>query len=132
MYRPDWLDNSSQRLSAGMAGSTRQLEDGASSQTVGDGRLSPPVTSLSKGGGAIRSMGEKFSANPVTGTSSMMVPIGMSPGRSGFDPELSLSYDSGSGNGPLSGFGWSLSLPGITRKTYKGLPTYQVAISRSY
>jgi hypothetical protein len=34
-----------------------------------------------------------------------------------------LSYDSGAGNGPF-GFGWSLSLPSIIRKTDKGLPKY--------
>jgi RHS repeat-associated protein len=71
-------------------------------------------------------MGEKFGANPVTGTASMTVPIPTSPGRAGFGPQLSLSYDSGSGNGPF-GFGWSLSLPSITRKTDKGLPQYDDA-----
>ena len=45
-------------------------------------------------------------------------------GRSGFGPQLSLSYDSGTGNGPF-GMGWSLSLPAITRKTDKGLPRYR-------
>jgi len=82
-----------------------------------------PAISLPKGGGAIRGIGEKFAANPVTGTGSMSVPIATSPGRSGFGPQLSLSYDSGAGNGPF-GFGWSLSLPSITRKTDKGLPQY--------
>jgi RHS repeat-associated protein len=69
-------------------------------------------------------MGEKFAANPVTGSGSMTVPIATSPGRSGFGPQLSLSYDSGAGNGPF-GFGWSLALPAITRKTDKGLPRYR-------
>lgn len=82
-----------------------------------------PSISLLKGGGAIRGIGEKFTANPVTGTGSMSVPITTSPGRSGFGPQLSLSYDSGGGNGAF-GFGWSLSLPNITRKTDKGLPLY--------
>jgi RHS repeat-associated protein len=82
-----------------------------------------PSISLPKGGGAIRGMGEKFAANSVTGTGSMSVPIATSPGRSGFGPQLSLSYDSGAGNGPF-GFGWSLSLPSITRKTDKGIPQY--------
>ena len=82
-----------------------------------------PSISLPKGGGAIRGIGEKFAANPVTGTGSMTVPIATSPGRSGFGPQLSLSYDSGAGNGPF-GFGWNLSLPSITRKTDKGLPRY--------
>src|SRR6266568_2916393 len=82
-----------------------------------------PAISLPKGGGAIRGIGEKFGANPVTGTGSMTVPIATSPGRSGFGPQLSLSYDSGAGNGPF-GLGWNLSLPAITRKTDKGLPRY--------
>src|SRR5207248_5931947 len=89
----------------------------------GNNQLSIPSISLPKGGGAIRGIGEKFAANPVTGTGSMTVPIATSPGRSGFGPQLSLSYDSGAGNGPF-GFGWSLSLPSITRKTDKGLPRY--------
>ena len=71
-------------------------------------------------------MGEKFAANPVTGTGSLSIPIYTSPGRSGFGPQLSLSYDSGAGNGPF-GFGWGLSLPAITRKTDKGLPKYRDA-----
>ena len=83
----------------------------------------PPAVSLPKGGGAIRGMGEKFAANLVTGTGSMSVRIATSPGRSGFGPHLAISYDSGAGNGPF-GFGWSLSLPAITRKTDKGLPRY--------
>ena len=83
-----------------------------------------PKISLPKGGGAIRGIGEKFTANPVTGTGSLNVPIYTSPGRSGFGPKLSLSYDSGSPNG-IFGYGWSLDLPSITRKTDKGLPQYQ-------
>jgi hypothetical protein len=86
--------------------------------------LSAPVISLPKGGGAISGMGEKFGANPVTGTASMTIPIATSPGRSGFGPQLALAYDSGSGNGPF-GFGWSLSLPNVSRKTSKGLPQYR-------
>ena len=89
-------------------------------------RLNPPQVALPKGGGAIRSMGEKFSVNAVTGTAALTVPISLSPGRSGFGPERSLSYDSGSGNGPF-GFGWQLGLPTIRRKTDKGLPRYNDA-----
>lgn len=97
---------------------------GDAGETTANQRLiSPPTISLPKGGGAIRGMGEKFAANPVTGTGSLTVPIATSPERSGFGPQLTLSYDSGAGNGPF-GFGWSLSLPSITRKTDKGLPLY--------
>lgn len=82
-----------------------------------------PAITLPKGGDAIRGMGEKFAANPVTGTGSLTVPVYTSPGRSGFGPQLSLSYGSGAGNGPF-GLGWSLSLLSITRKTEKGIPKY--------
>ena len=92
----------------------------------GQQSFSAPAISLPKGGGAIRGIGEKFAANPVTGTGSMTVPIASSPSRSGFGPQLSLSYDSGAGNGPF-GIGWNLSLPSITRKTDKGLPRYHDA-----
>ncbi len=79
---------------------------------------------LPKGGGAIRGIGEKFQANAVTGSGSFSVPLPVSPGRGGFSPSLSLSYDSGSGNSPF-GLGWNMDLPSITRKTAKGLPKYQ-------
>jgi RHS repeat-associated protein len=85
--------------------------------------VSAPQVSLPKGGGAIRGIGEKFGTNPVSGTGSMSVPIAASPGRSGFGPQLALSYDAGAGNG-VFGFGWSMSIPSITRKTDKGLPQY--------
>ena len=89
----------------------------------GKAHSSAPVLSLPKGGGAIRDIGEKFDVNPTTGTASFSVPIALSPGRAGFGPQLSISYNSGSGNGPF-GLGWGLSLQAITRKTDKGLPRY--------
>ncbi|EKU98243.1 RHS repeat-associated core domain protein [Leptolyngbya sp. PCC 7375] len=88
------------------------------------GYYSPPAAvELPKGGGAIRGIGEKFSVNPITGTGSLSIPIFSTPGRAGFSPQLSLSYDSGAGNGAF-GLGWNLSIPSITRKTDKGLPRY--------
>ena len=86
-------------------------------------QFTAPQIALPKGGGAIRGIGEKFAANAVTGTGSLTIPIALSPGRSGFGPQLSLTYDSGSGNGPF-GMGCVLSLPAIARKTDKGLPQY--------
>jgi len=100
--------------------------DNTKPRSDGEQKPATPSISLPKGGGAIRGMGEKFAGNPVTGMGSMSVPLATSPGRSGFGPQLSLSYDSGSGNGPF-GFGWSLSVPAITRKTDKGLPLYRDA-----
>src|SRR4051812_4355780 len=77
-----------------------------------------PQVTMPKGGGAIRGMGEKFTVNAATGTGSMVIPIATSPGRGGVSPQLSLSYDSGSGNG-IFGFGWSPAIPSIARKTDK-------------
>ena len=100
--------------------SPRGEQRGASDEKFG---VTAPSITLPKGGGAISGIGEKFAANPVTGTGSMTVPVFTSPGRSGFGPQLSLSYDSGAGNGPF-GFGWNLSIPSISRRTDKGLPKY--------
>ncbi|MGH8510412.1 MAG: SpvB/TcaC N-terminal domain-containing protein, partial [Gammaproteobacteria bacterium] len=105
----------------------RSGQGNAGREAEGNGTpFGAPSISLPKGGGAIRGIGEKFAANPVTGTGSLSIPIATSPGRLGFGPQLSLSYDSGAGNGWF-GFGWSLSLPSITRKTDKGLPRYRDA-----
>jgi RHS repeat-associated protein len=96
--------------------------DSASSDAASP--FSAPQINLPKGGGAIRGIGEKFAANAATGTGSFSVPIALSAGRSGFGPQISLSYDSGSSNGPV-GMGCAFSLPSITRKTDKGLPRFQ-------
>ena len=107
-------------------------ENGATGDKGGNGAgaeaspFTPPQISLPKGGGAIRGIDEKFAANPVTGTGSLSIPIATSPGRSGFGPQLSLTYDSGHSNG-IFGMGFSLSLPSISRRTDKGLPRYRDA-----
>jgi hypothetical protein len=79
--------------------------------------------SLPKGGGAIKGIGETFQPNLFGGTGNFSVPIFASPGRNGFGPQLTPQYSTGNGNGPF-GLGWQLSIPRITRKTEKGLPTY--------
>ena len=81
------------------------------------------VISLPKGGGAIKGIGETFQPNLFSGTGNHAIPLAMSPGRNGFGPTLALAYSSGNGNG-LFGLGWQLAIPRITRKTEKGLPTY--------
>ncbi|WP_306795319.1 SpvB/TcaC N-terminal domain-containing protein, partial [Cohnella sp. GbtcB17] len=102
-----------------MAENKRYEQDGGGRPPGG-----APAVSLPKGGGAIRGIGETFAANPASGTGTFTVPLPLSPGRSGFGPRLDLTYDSGAGNGPF-GYGWSLSLPYISRKTEKGLPVYR-------
>jgi RHS repeat-associated protein len=104
-----------------------QLDSGiAAASTRSDATgftVAAPQLTLPKGGGAIRGIGEKFDNNPVTGTGTASIPIATSPGRSGFGPALSLSYDSGSGNSAY-GFGWSLNTPHFSRRTDRGLPQY--------
>ncbi len=113
------------RQSSSLSSAGTQSHSGTSESNSQDKKniFQPPQVNLPKGGGAIQGIGEKFQANPVTGTGSMTVPIAMSPGRGGFTPQLSLSYDSGAGNSPF-GLGWNISLASISRKTSKGLPQY--------
>ena len=110
---------------------TQAPENGAAQPPAGGAETPrPPRTipsiSVPKGGGAVRGMGEKFTVSPATGTGRMTVPLASSPGRSGFGPQLALTYDSGAGNGPF-GLGWSVSVPSVARKTDKGLPRYRDA-----
>src|SRR5205085_2558659 len=84
---------------------------------------SEQVISLPKGGGALHGIGEKFSPDLFTGTGNFTVRIALPPGRNGFQPQLNLVYSTGNGNGPF-GLGWSLSIPGVSRKTSKGVPIY--------
>jgi hypothetical protein len=79
--------------------------------------------STPQGGGALHGIGETFSPDLHTGTGNFTVPLAMPPGRNGFQPQLSLVYSTGNGNGPF-GLGWSLSIPGVSRKTSRGIPRY--------
>lgn len=85
--------------------------------------LQPPTITLPEGGGAIKSIDEKFSVNAVNGTTSLSIPLPVAEARKGVAPSLNLSYNSGSGNSEF-GLGWSIQLPSISRKTDKGLPQY--------
>ncbi len=79
--------------------------------------------STPQGGGALHGIGETFSPDIHTGTGNFTVPIAIPPGRNGLQPQLSLVYSTGNGNGPY-GMGWSLTIPGVSRKTSKGIPRY--------
>src|SRR5215813_1646064 len=81
------------------------------------------VIALPQGGGALHGMGETFSPDLHTGTGNYTVPIALPPGRNGLQPQLSLVYSTGNGNGPF-GLGWGLSIPGVSRKTSRGVPQY--------
>src|SRR2546427_12712526 len=91
---------------------------------MGDRSNAPDqVISLPKGGGALAGLGETFAPDLHTGTGNFTLPITLPAGRNGFQPSLSIGYSTGQGNGPF-GLGWSLSIPGVGRKTSKGVPRY--------
>ncbi len=85
-------------------------------------KIAVPNVSLPKGGGAVKGIGETFQPNAFSGTATFSIPIPTTPCR-GFEPQLSLDYSSGSGNG-VFGIGFSLAIPNISRKTEKGFPKY--------
>ena len=88
------------------------------------GTTATQTISLPQGGGALRGIGETFAPNPQTGTGNFTVPVALPPGRNGFQPQLSLVYSTGNGDGPF-GLGWSLTVPGVSRKTSDGVPRYR-------
>lgn len=82
-----------------------------------------PSVSLPKGGGAIKSIDDKFQVNSANGTAGFNIPLPFSKARNEFMPAAALSYNSGSGNGSF-GLGWDLDIPCISRKTSKKIPEY--------
>lgn len=82
------------------------------------------IIAVPQGGGALKSIGEKFSPDLHTGTGNMTIPISLPPGRNGFQPKMDLVYSTGNGQGSY-GLGWGLSIPGISRRTSKGVPLYE-------
>jgi RHS repeat-associated protein len=86
--------------------------------------LNIPTIEVLKGGGALKSIDEKFQVNAANGTVSFSVPLPLSKTRRDFAPALSLGYNSGGGNS-VFGLGWSLSHASIQRRTDKRLPEYE-------
>ena len=71
-------------------------------------------------------MSETFAPDLQTGTGNLTIPISVPLGRNGMQPRLDLVYSTGRGNGPF-GLGWDLVIPGVSRKTSVGVPTYRDA-----
>ncbi|MEP3123561.1 MAG: SpvB/TcaC N-terminal domain-containing protein, partial [Nisaea sp.] len=88
----------------------------------GHGGIQAQKIDLPKGGGAIKGLGETFSPDAFSGTGSYAIPLAITSAR-GFEPNLTLSYQSGGGNGPF-GLGFSLPLAKISRLTERGIPRY--------
>ncbi|NEP34914.1 sigma-70 family RNA polymerase sigma factor [Moorena sp. SIO3B2] len=83
-------------------------------------KITTTQLSLPKGGGAIQGIGETFQANEFTGTAGLSIPIPTTPCR-GFEPQLSVQYSSGSGNGPF-GLGFALAIPIDMGAGSQGMP----------
>lgn len=93
-------------------------------ENASSNQLQVPKITLPQGGGAIKGIDQKFKVNPSNGTASFEIPLPLSPGRHGFIPHLSLSYNSGNGNSAF-GLGWNLGLSSIQRNVNKAIPAYQ-------
>jgi RHS repeat-associated protein len=84
---------------------------------------SPQAVSLPAGGGDIRGLGETFQPDLNSGTGNYRVPLDLLPGIHNFQPTLGLVYSTGTGNGAW-GLGWNFPVPSISRRTFRGVPTY--------
>ena len=93
-------------------------ENATKSNAIKIPKIEPP-----KGGGALKGIDEKFEVNAANGTASFSIPLPITPSRGNFQPQLSLNYNSGSGNSAF-GLGWSLEFTSILRKTDKRIPGY--------
>jgi len=113
----------------GVAATTVAGSGGSGHTNIGAGSgQNAPILDASKfatgkGGGALRSITENFQVHPANGTFSLSIPVHVSEARGKFQPSLSLSYNSGTGNGAF-GIGWQMSTESITRKTSKQIPLY--------
>ncbi|MDH4275226.1 MAG: hypothetical protein OEW08_09325, partial [Gammaproteobacteria bacterium] len=58
-----------------------------------------------------------------SGDASLNYPLELPAGRNGMQPQLSIAYNSGGGNGWL-GVGWDLSVPSVSVETRWGVPRY--------
>jgi RHS repeat-associated protein len=102
-----------------------QKEKGGSGEDFAKNNLLQiPSINLPKGGGALKSIDEKFQVNSANGTAAFGIPLPQAKSRNEFVPNLSLNYNSGSGNSPF-GLGWNISLAAIRRRTDKFLPQYK-------
>ncbi|VEF12574.1 toxin [Pseudomonas fluorescens] len=88
---------------------------------MADQELNIPTPSIAKSS-SFTMTGQGFNNVGPTGGASFQLPLPVSGGR-GADPQLAMTYNSQSGNGPL-GLGWSMGHGQISRRTNKGTPRY--------
>lgn len=85
-------------------------------------KLSFDAPNLPKGGGAVTGLTGNLGAVGPDGEATFSLPLPISQGR-GYAPTLGLTYHNQSGNGEF-GFGWSVGVMSIRRRTSKGVPSY--------
>jgi RHS repeat-associated protein len=107
------------------SGGVKAMTMAALSGTSGVTGQQTPV-SFSSLTGPLGTTKEIYQTDLFTGRASVSIPIVVSPGRGSIQPDISLSYASGSGNS-WCGVGWDLSIGMIERSTRKGTPSYDNA-----
>jgi RHS repeat-associated protein len=95
----------------------------APDKPMGSGGSSIPAIQINGVAGFNLGVLQSFQSDPFTGKATFSLPISVPAGRKGMQPNIALSYASGSGNG-LLGVGWSLELGSIERSTKRGVPKY--------
>jgi RHS repeat-associated protein len=83
------------------------------------------VISTPTGGGALHSIGDKFSPDLHTGTGNYKIPITLPSGHGGHQPQIELVHSTGNGSGAF-GLGFNLSAFGVIRETSKRVPRYDL------
>ncbi|MBI6528154.1 virulence protein [Proteus vulgaris] len=85
-------------------------------------KLTFDAPNLPKGGGAVTGLTGNMSAVGPDGAATFSLPLPISQCRS-YIPALALTYQNQAGNSAF-GFGWSVGVMAIRRRTSKGVPTY--------
>lgn len=88
-----------------------------------DSGVAPGLASLPDGGGSVGPLGDRFQPDLVRGSGGYAFSVNCPKGPNDLQPTLTLSYSTGSGNGPC-GLGWRLNLPRIERRSDRGIPGY--------
>ncbi|KAK6340510.1 hypothetical protein TWF696_008836 [Orbilia brochopaga] len=111
----------------GQSAANSATNDGASKSD--SNTIKAPSITLPKGGGAVRSLSEKYDVDLSSGSGTYSIALPTTATRSGSsfqDAGISLQYSSNSGNG-VFGSGWDLSMENarISRKYDRGMPRYR-------
>lgn len=85
--------------------------------------VSPESISVPSGPGSIEGLGSSFQPLMNTGNATYDFELDLPEGINQHTPKVSLSYNSGLGEGPM-GIGWSFDVGSISRQIDRGMPQY--------